>query len=70
MTHQILDDVPISNLSRAQWQLIINSLLYYIRHQTKELKEHNAGDREWQELCDYESTLTDIRFFIITSDNK
>ena len=68
--NRLLDNVPISNLSRHQWQLIINALLYYIRHQTDELKAHNVGDREWNELLEYENTLTDIRFFVLACDNK
>lgn len=61
-----LDNVPISNLSRYQWDQIINALLYYIRHQTEELKEHNAGETEWQRLVvDYENTLKDIRFHVL-----
>lgn len=63
--NRVLDNVPISNLSRKQWQLIINSLLYYIRHQSEDLVAHNAGEREWTELHEYENTLTDIRFYVL-----
>mgnify|MGYP003331449082 CR=1 FL=1 len=62
---RVLDNVPISNLSVEQWDQIINALTFFIRVQTEELQRHNAGDREWQQVVDYENTLKDIRFFVL-----
>lgn len=65
-----LNNYPISNLSRDQWDQIVNALTFFIRVQTDELKKHNVGDREWQELCNYESTLRDIRFYVLPELNS
>ena len=55
----------IGNLSRKQWEQIVNALTYFVRHQTEELKQHNVGDREWQQVEDYQRTLNDILFHIL-----
>jgi len=55
----------MSNLSGEQWEQVTSALRFYIEVKTGELQAFNAGDREWQELVDYENTLRDIEYYVI-----
>jgi len=64
------EPVPVSNLTRAQWDQIVNALTFFIRTQGDELEKHNVGDKEWQELRDYEGTLNDILFYVLSINTE
>ena len=59
-----------SNLTRQQWQQIVNTTTYYIRDERIRLTNNNFGDREWDALSEYESTLNDILLYVIPHHNK
>jgi len=61
-------NTPFSKLSSDQWEQVISALRFYISVKTGELQAFNAGDREWQELVEYENTLSDIEYFILMKD--
>lgn len=65
-----LTPIPSSNLTRDQWDMIVNSLVFFIREQNQRLSKDNASEREWQELSDYEAVLNDIRFYVLPPDDK
>ena len=52
-------------ISDDQWEQVTSALRFYIAVKTEELKTFNAGDREWQQLVEYENTLSDIEYFIL-----
>ena len=54
-----------SNLTRNQWEQVVTALEYYINHRTQDLQSRNVGDKEWQEVADFEGTLRDIEFYIL-----
>ena len=58
-------NIPFSKLSSDQWEQVISALDFYISVKRGELEAFNAGDREWQELVDYENTLKDIQYYIL-----
>ena len=58
----------ISNLTSKQWEQIVFCMDRYIQSQTKSLVDTNAGDREWQELSDIQSTLNDILLYVLPVD--
>ena len=62
--------LPVANLTRGQWDQIVNALTYFIRVQSEELEKHNVGDKEWQEIRDYEGTLNDILFYVLSINTK
>jgi hypothetical protein len=45
-------------------------MTYYIRDERIRLTNDNFGDREWDELAVYESTLNDILLYVIPQHNK
>jgi len=53
------------SISDEQWEQVTSALRFYIAVKTEELKTFNAGDKEWQQLVDYENTLSDIEYFIL-----
>ena len=55
-------------ITSEQWDQVTDALRFYISVKTAELQTFNAGDREWQELVDYENTLSDIEYFILMKD--
>ena len=61
-------NTPFSKLSSDQWEQVISALRFYISVKTGELQAFNAGNREWQELVDYENTLRDIEYYILMKD--
>lgn len=60
----------MKTLTDKQWEQVVNALTFFIDVQTEELRKQNVGDREWQELKDYEGTLNDILFYVLHRDNK
>ena len=48
-----------------QWEQVTSALRFYIAVKTEELKSSNHGDMEWQQLVDYENTLSDIEYYIL-----
>ena len=52
-------------ISDDQWEQVTSALRFYIAVKTEELKGKNVGDVEWQQLVDYENTLSDIEYFIL-----
>ena len=53
------------SITPEQWDHVTSALRFYISVKTAELQTFNAGDKEWQELVDYENTLSDIEYYIL-----
>ena len=53
---------PTPNRAGKDLCNILDALEYFITDKENDLLDRNAGDREWQELEDYKSTLTVMQF--------
>ena len=53
------------NLSEESWRRICRSLRLFIDLSTESLSAQNVGDKEWTELDQYKSLLTDIETYIL-----
>tara|TARA_R110002050_G_scaffold297707_1_gene459586 strand:- start:443 stop:640 length:198 start_codon:yes stop_codon:yes gene_type:complete len=60
----------IATFDKEDWQKILDAMNYFIRCQQEELSKRNVGDKEWQELMEYEAIATDILLYVIGNDSK
>ena len=60
----------IATFDKEDWQKILDAMNYFIRCQQEELSKRNVGDKEWQELMEYEAIATDILLYVIGCDSK
>ena len=60
----------IATFDKEDWQKILDAMNYFIRCQQEELSKRNVGDKEWQELMEYEAIAMDILLYVIGSDSK
>ena len=55
-------------LMSEDWSRIVHALETYCITEEASLKKQNVGDREWQELCDYERLTNHIKTYIISNE--
>jgi len=53
------------SLTEEDWMRVHNALRCYIIQREQKLSSTNCGDREWQDLCQYECLERDIDRLII-----
>ncbi len=63
-------ETKIASFNRSDWQKILNSMTFFIRCQQEELSNHNVGDREWNELNEYEAIANDILLYVLGGNTK
>ena len=64
--HQDLANNIISaKLSAEDWEKILHALQSYVIHTEEVLKQHNCGDREWDNLSDYSKLAKDIELYVL-----
>lgn len=69
MTIDFPPPCPIaSTLTESDWQRILLALESYVIHEETKLKGKNAGDREWQQLEEYNTLIRDIQLYCIGRD--
>ena len=55
-------------LMSEDWSRIVHALETYCITEEASLKKQHVGDREWQELCDYERLTNHIKTYIISNE--
>ena len=55
-------------LMPEDWSRIVHALETYCIVEEATLKKQNVGDREWQELSDYETLTHQIKTYIISNE--
>lgn len=65
-----MTDSRIATFDKEDWQKILDAMNYFIRCQQEELSKRNVGDKEWQELMEYEAIAMDILLYVIGNDSK
>ena len=64
-TGQPHQDVYTGRFSIKTWSRIVHALETYCITEEQALKQKNVGDREWQELSEYEDISRYITMFIL-----
>lgn len=62
------DDVIDAKFSVEDWERIVHALQEYVRMTEDVLKQHNVGDREWDNLTPYHCLAKDIELFVLPMD--
>ena len=69
-TGQEYPDVYSGKFSIESWSRIVHALETYCITEEQALKKQNVGDREWQELSEYEDIKRYIEMFILPLDRS
>ena len=64
-----LPDVHHVVYSKRVWKLIHHALTSYVIDRENQLRTENVGDREWNELFDYNDIIRDIELHILPEDD-
>ena len=64
-----LPDVHHVVYSKRVWKLIHHALTTYVIDRENQLRTENVGDREWNELFDYNDIINDIELHILPEDD-
>ena len=65
-----MTDSRIATFDKEDWQKILDSMNFFIRCQQEELSKRNVGDKEWQELMEYEAIAMDILLYVLGGNSK
>lgn len=49
--------------TKEDWRMILHALQSYVIQREEHLKTINAGDREWNEVVEYEKLIKDIETY-------
>ena len=63
------DHVIDAKFSVDDWERIVHALQEYVRMTEDVLKQHNCGDREWDNLTPYYCLAKDIELFVLPMKN-
>ena len=64
-----MPDVNHVVYSKRVWKLIHHALTSYVIERENQLRTENVGDREWNELFDYNDIINDIELHILPEDD-
>ena len=64
-----MPDVHHVTYSKRAWKLIHHALTSYVIDRENQLRTENVGDREWNELFDYNDIIRDIELHILPEDD-
>ena len=64
-----LPDLLSVRYSKRVWRLIHHALTSYVIERENQLRTENVGDREWNELFDYNDIIKDIELHILPEDD-
>ena len=64
-----MPDVHHTVYSKRVWKLIHHALTSYVIDRENQLRTENVGDREWNELFDYQDIIRDIELHIIQPED-
>ena len=59
------DHVIDAKFAKEDWERIVFALREYVRLTEDVLKQHNVGDREWDNLSPYVTLAQDIQFYVL-----
>lgn len=62
------NDPIATQFSISDWRRIKNALMTYVIIQEDKLKSQNVGDREWDELEEYNTLIRDIDIYVLQND--
>ena len=51
------------SVTKHDWELILHALQCYVIQREEFLSTQNVGDREWNELAEYNKLITDIQVY-------
>jgi hypothetical protein len=55
----------IGNFAEEDWERVLKSLAFFISHEERVLCNNNCGDREWEELAQFQTLKRDIELYVI-----
>ncbi len=64
-----LPDLHSVRYSKRIWKLVHHALTSYVIDREEQLRTQNVGDREWNELFDYNDIIRDIELHILPEDD-
>ena len=62
-------DIHTVGYSKRAWKLIRHALTSYVIEREEQLRTENVGDKEWNELFDYNDIIRDIELHILPEDD-
>ena len=62
-------DIHTVAYSKRVWKLIHHALTSYVIERENRLRTENVGDKEWNELFDYNDIIKDIELHILPEDD-
>jgi len=55
----------IASFNKSDWQKITTALKTYVIQKEEYLKTRNVGDREWNEVDEYNVLINDIELYVL-----
>ena len=65
-----VNQIVNGKFSVEDWERIVHALQSYVIATEEILKQHNCGDREWDNLASYSALAKDIELFVLPMEKK